>query len=445
VSVFPGDSRIFGPLFADTPVAELFTDEGCADRLLTVEAALARAQGEVGVIPAAASERIEATAGSLEPDLERLAAATERQGFPVVGIVRQLRERVGRDAASWVHWGATTQDIMDTALLLQLREALAAIEADLDRLVRKLAELAETHRGSVMVGRTHSQHALPITLGLKVATWLAPLLRHRERLEPMRRRLLVVQLGGAAGTLASLGEEGPAVAEALARELGLGVPLLPWHTQRDAIGELAAWLAGISTTLGKVAQDLILLAQSEVGEAQESDDPSRGGSSTMPQKRNPIRCELVVAAARQNASLLGSVHQAGLQEHERGTHGWQLEWLSLPQMVVLSAGALRAALKIVEEMRLDPDAMRRNLEASRGTTLAEGASLLLAKHLPREEAAAVVKNAVAEALRSERHLIDVLEDFVDLDLDWSSVRTEERYLGSTQAFIDRVLGAARRG
>ncbi|MBE7469027.1 MAG: 3-carboxy-cis,cis-muconate cycloisomerase [Anaerolineae bacterium] len=438
----PTDSKIYAPLFSDPDMAAIFADEQFVRTLLEVEAALARAQGRLGVIPVGAAQQIVAGAQALQPDFERLQTGVEKAGLPIIELVRQLRAQVGAEAASYVHWGATTQDIMDTALVLQIRAALSFSEAKLLRLIKNLAEMAAQHQETLMAGRTHAQQALPISFGLKVATWLAPLLRHRQRLVEMRPRLLVVQFGGAAGTLASLGDKGTVVEQALADELGLAVPLLPWHTQRDTLAELAGWLSLLSGSLAKMGQDIILLAQTEVGEVNESADFSRGGSSTMPQKSNPIISELIIAAARTNANLLASLHQALVQEHERATHGWQLEWLNLPQMFALTAAALRHALFLSENLVVNKARMRQNVAASNGLMLAEALNFALAEHMDRAEAKQRIGEAVQEALAQNRHLVDVVREKVAAPLDWAALKDEANYLGSAQAFIERVLRQA---
>src|SRR5688572_4915938 len=280
----PSDSRIFAPLFNSPAMAEIFSDEQFVRRLLEAEGSLARVQGQLSVIPAEAAEQIASQAGTLSVDFDRLQSGTEQAGFPVIDLVRQMRAHVGNDTADYVHWGATTQDVMDTALVLQIRAAIAILEPGLKTLIQSLARLADQHRHTLMVGRTHSQQALPIPFGLKVAGWLAPLIRHCERLSQLKPRVLVLQFGGAAGTLAALGKEGIPVRNALSAELKLGIPLMPWHTQRDALAELANWLSLLTGSLAKMAQDVILLAQSEIAEVRESSDVRRGGSSAMPQK-----------------------------------------------------------------------------------------------------------------------------------------------------------------
>lgn len=420
----------------------MFSDEQLVRYMLEVEAALAKVQGELGVIPGEAAGEIVATAATLHVDFERLRDGVEKAGVPVAALVRQLREQVDEEAASYVHWGATSQDIVDTALALQIRAALGVIEPVLQQVIEKLAQLAGRYRTLLMAGRTHSQQALPIPFGLKIAGWLAPLLRHRQRLAEIKPRVLAVQFGGAAGTLASLGEAGLKVQEGLAAELDLGVPLMPWHTQRDNVAEMAGWLSLVSGSLAKMAQDVILMAQSEVGEVRESADRSRGGSSTMPQKSNPIVSELIIAAARTNAALLSAVHQAQVQEHERATHGWQVEWLNLPPMFILTAAALNKALFLSERLVVDEARMRQNVSASNGLMLAEAVTFALTPFMSRAEARELVTESCRLAIEQEQHLVDVVQEKTTAPVDWQALRDETAYFGSSEAFIDRVLGAA---
>ena len=444
----PTDSKLFGSLFGDSELTELFSDEHFVSRLVQVEGALATVQSRLGLIPASAGQQISDAAKHITIDWAKLQSATEQAGFPIIELVNQLRKAVSSDAinsdaADFVHWGATTQDIMDSALVLQLQAALRLLEAKLAVVIANLAKLADAHRDTLMAGRTHSQQALPITFGLKVAGWIAPLLRHQQRLSELKPRLLVVQLGGAAGTLAALGDQGLAVVTALADELALGVPLMPWHTQRDTLAELGGWLSLLTGSLAKMAQDIILMAQSEVGEVNESGDRGRGGSSTMPQKSNPTVSELIIAAARSNATLLSSLHQALIQEHERATHGWQLEWLTLPQMVALTAASLNKATFLSENLRVDSTQMRQNVEASHGLMLAEAVSFALAGVMERGEAKRIIADAVQVATKEQRHLVDVVRERVqktgDIKIDWAALKEETNYLGSTQGMIDRIL------
>jgi 3-carboxy-cis,cis-muconate cycloisomerase len=438
------DSAIFSPLFSDAEISALLTDEAFVGALVEVEAALARAQARVGVIPAATAEQISRVKAA-DIDIAVLTKETIRSGFPIIALVQQIRRQAGEEAGSYVHWGATTQDIMDSAAVLQMRAASEIFQHDIREIIRRLSEVAQRHRTTVMAGRTHGQQALPITFGLKVASWMAPMLRHVERLDEILPRLLVVQFGGAAGTLAALGNKGLAVSEALADELKLAVPVMSWHAQRDSLVEFAGWLSLVTGSLGKMAQDVILLAQTEVGEAAESGEQGRGGSSTMPQKSNPITSELMLAAARTNASLLSALHHAQIQEHERATHGWQVEWLTLPQMMIITGGALKHALDLAQNLQVDEAVMRVNMVRANDIVLAEAAVFALANWMPRLKAEEMVKKACGIAISEARPLIDVVKETVavpDGTVDWRALADPANYLGEAEKIIDRVLERA---
>jgi len=444
----PLDSAIFKPLFTDDEISALLNDGAFVRALVEVEVALARAEAQAGVIPAQAVEQI-ANATAEKVDIAALTQGTARSGFPIIALVQELRKQVGPEAATFIHWGATTQDIMDTACVLQLRSVTKILRARLGEVARHLSALAERHRDTVLAGRTHGQQALPITFGLKVASWIAPLVRHVERLGEISPRLLVVQFGGAAGTLAALGDKGLRVAKELAKELKLGVPAMPWHAQRDSFVEFAGWLSLVTGTLGKMAEDIILLAQTEVGEAGESAEAGRGGSSTMPQKSNPITSELIIAAARTNAALLSAMHQAQIQEHERGTHGWQVEWLTLPQMILLTGGALEHARYLAENLQVDAAAMRGNIARANDVILAESAVFTLANAMPRSKAEELVKKACAVAVAENRPLIEIVKKFANDSIekgavDWQRLAEPANYLGETQTIISQVLQNAKK-
>jgi 3-carboxy-cis,cis-muconate cycloisomerase len=410
-------ARIFGPLLGDAEVAEILGDEARARAMVSVEIALAKVEGRLGVIDAAAAAAIEASLAGFAPDLGDLTRGTAVAGVPVPALVAQLRWRVGGDAAAFVHWGATSQDILDTALVLQLREALALLGQRLDDANAALARLAEEHGATPIIGRTRFQQAVPTSFGLKAAGWLAPLLRHRQRLDELRPRLLVVQLGGAAGNLAAIGERGLDVMTGLA-------------------AELASWLALLTGSLGKLGQDVLLLAQSEVGEVHEAEG---GASSTMPQKSNPIRAEALVTLARRNATLLGGMHEAMLHAQERDGASWQLEWLTLPDMVTGAAAALANAGALLRGLVIDADRMRANLAASRGLLLAEAASFALAAHLPRAAAQELVKSACRDAPAAGRDLIDLLAERTTAPVDWLRLRRQAELPACALTLIDRVL------
>lgn len=443
----PLDSAIFKPLFTDEEIAALLSDAALVRALVEVEVALARAEARVGVIPTKAAEQI-AKVDADKVELAALTHGTVRSGFPIIALVQELRKQVGAEAAPYIHWGATTQDIMDTACVLQVRSAIKVLRSRLGEIARHLSDLADRHRDTVLAGRTHGQQALPITFGLKVASWIAPLVRHAERLVEISPRLLVLQFGGAAGTLAALGDKGLRVAHELAKELKLNVPVMPWHVQRDSIAEFAGWLSLVTGSLGKMAQDIILLAQTEVGEAGESAETGRGGSSTMPQKSNPITSELILAAARTNAALLSAMHQAQIQEHERATHGWQVEWLTLPQMILLTGGALKHALYVAQNLQVDAAAMRANIAKANDVILAESAVFALSASMPRPKAEELVKQACAAAAAENRPLIETVRELVqglvaDGAVDWRLVQPEN-YLGQSSQIVDAVLKNVKR-
>ena len=424
------------PLLVDAELDAVMGDVACAAAMVRVERALASVQGRLGVIDGADAERIAAALDGFTPDLDRLRQGTAEAGVPVPALVAQLRKAVGGDAGDRVHWGATSQDILDTAAVLQLRDALWIVEARLDAAIDGLAALAAKHRDTPLMARTRYQQAIPTVFGLKAAGWLAPLLRHRQRLAELRPRLLVVQFGGAAGNLAALGERGVAVMEGLALELDLGCPPMPWHSQRDGFAELGGWLALLTGSLGKLGQDVLLLAQNEVGEVREAEG---GGSSTMPQKSNPVRAEALVTLARANAGRLADLHQAMLHAHERDGAAWVLEWAVLPAMVTAAGSALAHAARLATTLVVDAAAMRRTMDATLGLPLAEAASFALAAHMPRAEAQALVKAAAGDALASGRDLIELLAARSTAPVDWQRLRSEALRPACAGTLIDRVL------
>jgi len=442
----PSDGPILGTLYGSDAMRAVFDERAYFQRMLDVEAALAQVQGRFGIIPAEAAGAIGEAAAKGELRTEVLAASARNVGYPVVGLVSELSRGAG-EAGGWTHWGATTQDIMDTATVLQVREGLGLIEAEMRAIVTALTDQARVHRGTVMAGRTHLQQALPTTFGLKCATWALPFISHLRRLPELRRRVEQVEFGGAAGTLASLGDQGIAVMEGLAAELGLHAPIAPWHVCREGLAETVAYLGLICGGLAKFATDIILLAQTEVGEVAEPYVAGRGASSTMPQKRNPIASEYILAATRMVHALVPAMLGAMAQDHERATGPWQSEALVIPQAFVLTHGALRHARAIAEGMVVDTGRMRRNLDLTHGLIVAEAVMMGLAPHLGRGEAHHVVKHACDVALTERLSLTDALErdPAVASRLDRAAIERmtdPASYLGSADAFIDRVLAAA---
>lgn len=431
----PFDSAVLGPLMGDPAMAALLADDAQVRALLAIEAALARVEGRLGVIPAEAAARIADVAPHLEADLAALGAGTAQDGVPIPALVKALRAGVGKRAAPYVHWGATSQDIIDTALVLRLRDALDLLSSRLEAVIAALTAQARRHGGLIMAARTRSQVATPMTFGLKVAAWLAPLARHRDRLAQLRPRLEVVQFGGAAGTLAALGEPGIAVMEGLAAELGLTAPPLPWHGQGDAIAELGGWLSLVTGSLGKMGEDLILLGQSEVGEV----GTGGGGSSTMPNKSNPVAAETLVALARFNAGMVGTLHQALIQRHERDGAAWPLTWLALPPMLMATAAALGHAAKLAAALEPDAARMAENLEAGHGLVLAEAATFLLTAHMPRPRAQELVAACCREATASGRHLFDILAERTDAAIDWPAEKDPARHVGAAETLVKRLI------
>jgi 3-carboxy-cis,cis-muconate cycloisomerase len=446
VPVNPADSPVLGTLYGSDAMRAVFDERTYFQRMLDVEAALARVQARLGIIPADAAEAITHAAVVENLNTEELAASARNVGYPVVGLVAGLSRAAG-PAGGWTHWGATTQDIMDTATVLQVREGLSLIRTALAAMVAALAAQAEKHRHTVMAGRTHLQQALPITLGLKCAVWAQPLIAHVHRLDQLRPRVELVSFAGAAGTLASLGDRGVAVMEGLAAELDLAAPAAPWHVCRDGLAETVAFLGLVCGSLAKLATDVILLAQTEVAEVAEPYVAGRGSSSTMPQKRNPIASEYILAAARVVHALVPVMLGAMAADHERATGPWQAELLALPQAFVLTHGALLHATAIAEGIAVDEARMRRNLDLTGGLIVAEAVMMGLAPQLGRGEAHHVVKHACDAALAEHISLADALarEPAVANRLDRAAIERltdPAHYLGSAGAFIDRVLQAA---
>ncbi|MFI5957715.1 3-carboxy-cis,cis-muconate cycloisomerase [Cryptosporangium sp. NPDC051539] len=425
-------SDLFDPLFTDPVVSARVDDAAVARAMLDAEGALARAEASAGVVPADAAEAI-GLACQHEFDLARLGAAAQSSGNPVVPLVREIERLLPAEARPWVHHGATSQDILDTALMLVSSRASAVLLARLRTATDALASLASEHRRTLTVGRTLGQQALPTTFGLKAAGWLVALDTAAARLRSVP---LAIQFGGAAGTLAALGSSGLAVSAALASELGLEDPALPWHTDRQRVLGLGSALAAVSAALGKIALDVTLLAQSEVGEVAEGG--AGGGSSAMPHKRNPANAILVRSASVRTPGLLSTLYVAAAQqEHERATGGWHAEWEPLRELFVVVGGAAGRAARFLPDLRVDTAAMRATLDATGGVLLSEHVSGVLAGSLGRGAAHDLVKTAVASGRPLRDVLIEggVAADQVDAALDPAN------YLGSADALVDRALAA----
>ena len=404
---------VLTPLLRTQALTDMFSDERLVQGMLDFEAALATAQARCGVIPNAAVEPITAACRASLIDLTTLATAAASAGNLAIPLVKQLTQRVKNtdpEAARYVHWGATSQDAIDTGLMLQLQQALGETETRLARLISVLAEQVMRHQHTLLPGRTWMQHALPITYGLKLAGTLDALLRWQERLAQMRPRVLALQFGGAAGTLASLKEKGPEVAQALAAELNLTLPDTPWHSQRDRLIELASWYAGLCGTLGKFANDFALMMQTEVAEVSEPIAEGRGGSSAMPHKRNPVSCAAILAAVTRVPGLMATLYASQIQQHERALGGWQAEWETLPQLVMLAGGVLDNSEYLVKGMQVNTHKMRDNLDITHGLVMAESVTQALAAHLGKADAHHLIETICHRAIALDCPLRPLLEN-----------------------------------
>jgi 3-carboxy-cis,cis-muconate cycloisomerase len=445
--------NLLDPLFGSETVDAIFTDDVRLQRMLDFEAALARAEAQLDIIPKSAAAPIASQCRADLFDPKFLAQAAVKSGNLAIPMVRQLTELVGKhdkEAMRYVHWGATSQDAIDTGLVLQLRDGFDAIAADLNRLCDALAQLAFTHRTTVLPARTWLQQAVPTTFGLKAAGWLDAMTRHRIRLQELRGRVLVLQFGGAAGTLASLGQRGLDVAKALANELKLDLPNLPWHAHRDRLAEVATFLALLTGTLGKIARDLALQMQTEIAEVSEPAGEGRGGSSTMPHKRNPVASAVVLSAATRAPALAATMLTAMSQEHERGLGGWHAEWETLPELFRLSAGALHRMLEISVGLEVDANRMLQNLEITHGLIYAEAVTMVLGKQIGKAAAHQLMESASRKAIEKKMHLREVLSADAEVNsrltaAELAKLFDPQNYTGMASQFVDRAIAADKAG
>jgi 3-carboxy-cis,cis-muconate cycloisomerase len=442
------DSAIFQGIFSSDAMRQVWSDENRTQKYLDIECALARVQGRLGLIPQEAADEIMSHCRLDQIDLVRLRAQTERIGYPILGVVSQLNLLCRDKLGEYCHWGATTQDITDTATVLQIREALDLVDAELAAISAALAELAREHRDTPVIGRSNLQQAIPVTFGYKMAGLLSAIERHRQRLDQLKPRVLVGEFAGAAGTLASLQTGAMQTQAGLCAELGLGQPLIAWHTIRDNIAEVGCLLGLIGGTLGKLSMDVKLMMQTEVGEVQEPYYHGRGSSSTMPQKRNPISSAYIhgaISVLRQHAAAL---MDAMVADHERSTGPWQIEWIVLPEAFCLLAGALKQSRVIVEGLEVDPVAMRRNLDLTHGLVMSEAVMMGLGPCIGREYAHDLVYDICREAVKQQRPLLDLLCEHPEINVHLSRAQLAElcepaNYLGQSGHMVDRVLASLR--
>ena len=442
------DSVLFRDAFGTPRMREVFCDRALIGRYVEVEIALAKAQARCGVIPAEAAEAIARRCDIDALDLDLMRRETDNVGYPILPLVHQLVKQCG-EAGRWLHWGATTQDVMDTAVVLQMREGLRIVGDDIAALREILADLARKHRDRPMAGRTHLQQALPITFGYKAAIWLAMFDRHAERLAQLTPRVLVGQFAGAAGTLASIGEKGFAVQAALCEELGLGVPVATWHVARDGFAETINFLGLVTGSLGKIALDVMIMASTEFAEIQEPFVPGRGASSTMPQKRNPISSELMLAAAKAVRQHAGLMLDAMIHDFERATGPWHAEWMAIPESFVLAAGALHQAKFALSGLVVDAVRMAQNLGMSKGLIVAEAVMMHMAPLIGRQQAHDVVYAACRVVNDTGRGLAEVLAEDAQVARHFDRAALDRltdpaNYLGLAPAMVDRVVERSAR-
>ncbi|QMV64243.1 3-carboxy-cis,cis-muconate cycloisomerase [Pseudomonas berkeleyensis] len=440
-------NQLFDAYFTAPAMRAIFCDAGRVQGMLDFEAALARAEARVGLIPADAMAPIEAACKAELYDYPALAQAIATAGNSAIPLVKALGKRIAAtdpEAERYVHLGATSQDAMDSGLVLQLRAAIGLLESDLAKLADALAAQAERHIDTPLAGRTWLQQATPVTLGMKLAGVLGAVTRHRQRLSELKPRLLSLQFGGASGSLAALGDAGWAVSGALAQELELNLPEQPWHTQRDRLVEFASLLGMIAGSLGKLGRDLSLLMQTEAGEVFEPAAPGKGGSSTMPHKRNPVSAAVLIGAATRAPGLVATMFAAMPQEHERSLGLWHAEWESLPELCCLVSGALQQALLVVPGLEVDAARMRANLELTQGLVLAEAVSIALAQKIGRDAAHHLIEQCCKQAVREGAHLRAVLGANAEVSAQLSAAELDRlldaaHYLGQARCWVERAI------
>ena len=438
------DSHIFQGIFSTDEMRSVWSDENRTQYYLDIEAALAKVQGKLGIIPQEAADEIVSHCRLDQIDMVELRRQTERIGYPIIAVVNQINTLCRDGLGEYCHWGATTQDITDTATVLQIREALDLVDDELTAISAGLARLAREHRDTPMIGRSNLQQAIPVTFGYKMAGLLSAVERHRERLAQLRERVLVGEFAGAAGTLASLETGAMETQAGLCAELGLQQPVIAWHTIRDNIAEVGTFLGLVGGTLGKLSMDVKLMMQTEVGEVYEPFAHGRGSSSTMPQKRNPISSCYIHAAisvVRQHAAAL---MDAMVADHERSTGPWEIEWIVLPEAFCLMAGALKQARSVVEGLEVDPVAMRRNIDLTGGLVMSEAVMMGLGPYIGREYAHDLVYDLCRDAVAQRRPLLDLLaeNDEISKHLDRDALAKlldPANYLGQSGVMVDRVL------
>lgn len=445
-------ARLIESLATTEPLADVFSDISVLQAMLDFEVALARTEARLGIVPHAAADHIAAAAQAGDFKISHLVQGALRAGTASIPLVRALTEKVRKKnakAAGYVHWGATSQDVADTALVLLLKRAQPILLDDLKRTEEALLELAKKHKETVMLGRTLLQAAPPITFGLKAAGWLGELRRSAARLKAAFAEALILQFGGASGTLASLGDKGAKVADALAKELGLQYPDAPWHTHRDRLANLVCACGVLTGSLGKMAKDISLLMQNEIAEAAEPGGKGRGGSSTMPHKRNPTACALALSAGYRTPGLVATFLSTMVQEHERAVGGWHAEWPVIASVIQATGLATASMAEVAEGLSVDAARMRQNIENTNGAIFAERVMMLLGTRLGRDVAHKLLEEATRQSVAQNKHLAEVLAEMPEVasQIDRTTLQqleVPEQYLGSAERFRKALLSSNSR-
>lgn len=438
------DSRFLKDLYGTPEMRAVFDDMHLLQKWLDAEAALAQAEAELGLIPQSAADEISLRAVAGELDLPRIKDLIDQTVHPIVPVIRVFQQACSGDAGEYIHWGATTQDIMDTGMILQTKEAVAILEDHLSQLSQAISSLTSRYRDVPMAGRTHGQHALPITFGYKAAVWLAEVERHRLRITQAKTRLLVGEFGGAVGTLASVSELGFAIQEGMMKRLGLDVPVISWHASRDGLAEFASILGLVAATMGKIAHEVISLQRTEIGEVEEPFNQGKVGSSTMPHKRNPMLCEAILALGRLVLHRVPIALDAMIQEHERDWVGDHMEWAYLPEMCVMTDGAITLTTRVLNGLVIYPERMRQNLDQTAGLMLSEAVMLALAAKIGRQSAHDIVYECSMRTIEEKIPFRQTLLAHSVVSAHLSPAEIDRlldpiQYTGLSRSFVDRVI------
>ena len=438
-------SEYFKDTFSTKEMREVFSDKKRIQAWLDTEVAIAKAQANLKIIPKFVVKEISKAASVKNFNLETMKKDYLKIGFPIIPLLNQLKNLCSKESSRWIHWGATTQDIIDTGMVLQMRQGFIYLQSDLEKIMNIISRLVKKHQNTVMPGRTFQQHASPITFGYKAAIWLDELLRHQKRLIEIKKRVFVCSYGGAVGNLSSLGNNGFKVMNQIAKELKLASPAITWHTSRDRWADVIYWLSLVTTTIGKIANEISILMRTEIAEVKEPYFKGRGASSTMPQKQNPTICPVIIAISNRLRNTLPIQLSAMLQEHERSTAGQPTEWLVIPETFILTSGALYQAKKLLDGLQINKDKMKANLDFdNNGLIMSESVMMGLANKIGRSNAHLLITEVVNRSIKNNSSLFDELAKDKKISVHLShndiiKLLKPENYLGSSSKMINRVL------